>query len=84
MNRYFKIFRIAAEEVVHQSGNFPIEGTIPYGPPFDSRKAAKDWLKKNAENGMEYFFQRFYSLAIPQGLVIAEEKKKDKPHREEG
>jgi len=79
MNTYFKILRIAAEELAYQSGNFPIEGTIPFGPPFDSKKSAKGWLKKNAENGMEYFCQRFYSLAMPEGLVVAEEKKKENP-----
>ena len=76
MNKYFKILKIEDTELSHQSGNFPVQGIIPFGPPFDSKEGAKDWLKKNSEKGMEYFFQRLYSREVPQGLQIAEKKPK--------
>lgn len=83
MKKYFKILKIAASELIYQSGNFPIQGMIPFGPPFDSKKGAKDWLKIHAEEGMQFSFFRFYSTEIPEGMVLTEKKPKEKKQKPE-
>lgn len=76
MNRYYKILKIEAKELTAQSDNYPVNGIIPFGPPFQSKKDARAWLSENAETGMEYFFNKFYSKSVPENLI--EEVKKPK------
>jgi len=74
MKKYYKFLKITSKELSIESGNYPLVGIVPFGPAFEAKDDAKQWLKQNAQKDNEYVLERFYSLKQPANLV-AETKK---------
>lgn len=74
MKKYYKFLKFTSKDLSVESGNYPVEGIVPFGPPFEAKDGAKHWLKQNAQKDSEYVLERFYSLKQPANLV-AETKK---------
>lgn len=49
-------------EVARETGNYPIEYVVPFGPEHPNEFEAEEWLKENAEEGKKYVLIPVYTF----------------------
>lgn len=57
-----------------ETGNYPVETIVPFGPPFEAKDDAKHWLKQNAQRDCAYALECFYPPEQPANLVAGTKK----------
>lgn len=62
MNKSYKFFSMDPREVARETGNYPIEYVVPFGPEHPNEFEAEEWLKENAEEGKKYVLIPVYTF----------------------
>ncbi|WP_124580109.1 hypothetical protein [Pedobacter sp. KBW06] len=62
MKKTFKIIQLDPKELRHEAGNFPIQSQVPFGPRFNTKQEAEDWLAKKLNINKSYMILEIYSL----------------------
>lgn len=76
MKAYYNILKRIAQIEKPETGHVPAGQLAAFGPSFQSRNAAKSWLKKNTAPEAEYVILRFYALSVPDDLQLKKKKGK--------
>jgi len=80
MKKYFKVLEISSDDLIHEEGKYPINEINPFGPPFESKKDAKSWLKIHAASEPAYSILPFYSMEAPENMQVSESAKSKARH----
>ncbi|MBS7565313.1 hypothetical protein KHS38_12945 [Mucilaginibacter sp. Bleaf8] len=64
LNTWYKIFELELDEVKKESGNFPLQSIVPYGPSHPDKQSAKAWLADNMKPDKKYVITKIYDAAI--------------------
>ena len=71
MKKYYKFIKLENAELNDKGNAYPISAITSFGPPFEGKKDARNWLKENMDDQHSYFLERFFIKHLPKNTVPA-------------